>query len=115
MNLKIVKDSISFDEIKQLALDSFVDMVKGAVDVEIGIMALGGSMHADAEQVLLASGSKQDNIWGINIYPDKSAEDRIQYESLINIRPKQGNRSMEIQDIALKEKIAGIVNGLIEN
>ena len=115
MNLRIVKDAITLDEIKQLALDSFVDMVKGAVDVQIGIMVLGGSMHADAEHVLLASGSKHDNIWGINIYPDKSAEDRIQYESLINIRPRQDNRSMEIQDTALKQKIAKIVNGLIEN
>ena len=115
MNLRIVKDAITLDEIKQLALDSFVDMVKGAVDVQIGIMALGGSMHADAEQALLASGSKQDDIWGINIYPDKPAEDRIQYESLINIRPRQDNRSMEIQDKALKQKIAEIVNGLTEN
>jgi len=115
MTIKIVKDSITIDEIKQLAQDSFVDMVKGAVDVRIGVMALGGSMHADAEQALLASGSQQDDIWGINIYPDKSAEDRIQYESLINIRPRQDNRSMEIQDKALKRKIAEIVNGLIQS
>ncbi|OGE80695.1 MAG: hypothetical protein A2826_01160 [Candidatus Doudnabacteria bacterium RIFCSPHIGHO2_01_FULL_43_23] len=115
MELKTVKDPITIDEIKQLALDSFIDMVKGAVDIEKAIMVLGGSMHVDAEQALLASGSTQDDIWGINIYPDKSPEDRIQYESLINIRPRQNNQSMEIQDPVLRGKIAEIVNGLIKS
>jgi hypothetical protein len=84
------------------------------VDIEQGIMALGGELHADGEALLLEQGSKQENLWGFNIYPDKSKTEWIEYTSLINVRPSQGNRSLEVQDEAVKGKIREVVNKLIE-
>src|SRR3989338_9135207 len=109
MEIKIIKDKISQAEIKELARQTFGDMVKAVVDIERGIMAAGGEMHADCEQVLLDDGSKQENLWGANIYPDSVGDDFIEYKSLINIRPKVGNRSMDIEDMAIREKVKQII------
>lgn len=113
MEIKIIKDKISREEIKELAQKTFGDMVKVVVDVERGIMAAGGEMHADCEQVLLDDGSKQGNLWGANIYPDKEQSEWIEYTSLINIRPAIGNRSLEIQDQTIREQIKGIIKKLV--
>ncbi|MDP2599936.1 MAG: DUF5674 family protein [Deltaproteobacteria bacterium] len=113
MSIKVIKDQISPGELQAAAKESFGDMVKAVVDVEKEILAVGGGMHADAEQKLLGQGSRQESLWGINIYPDLPPDRRIQFESLINIRPRQ-NRSMEIDDAELRSKIAGIVNKIIQ-
>lgn len=113
MEITIIKDKISREQIRQLAQERFGNMIKAVVDIEQGIMAAGGEWHADAEAVLLQDGSKQENLWGINIYPDNSDESLIAFVSLINIRPRVGNRSMEIQDPVIREKIQGIVTRLI--
>ena len=80
-------------------------MVKYVVDVESGVLAVGGEMHADAEEILLEEGSRQPDLWGANYYPGRGREECIEYTSLINIRPAQGNRSMEIQDPAVRERV----------
>lgn len=85
--------------------------VKLAVDVQRGVIAGGGAMHADCEAELLADGSRQEDVWGADWYPDLQ---EVKYESLINIRPRQNNRSMEVQDPALRERIAAIVTPLLE-
>ncbi len=113
MEIKIIKDKISREQIRQLAQEGFGNMVKAVVDIAQGVMALGGEWHADAEAVLLEDGSKQENLWGINIYPDNNDESLIAFASLINIRPRVGNRSMEIQDLFIREKIKDIVMRLI--
>jgi len=84
-------------------------MVKGVVDIEREIIAIGGEYHMDANVVLIENGSKQQNIWGFNWYFDKSGNERIEYVSLINIRPTQGNRTMEVQDIFLRDKMKTII------
>jgi len=89
-------------------------MVKGVVDVKQKIIALGGELHADAEGVLLRNNSNQKDLWGFNIYLDKPKEKRLEYTSFINIRPSQGNRSLEIHDENLKNKIHKIIDSLIE-
>lgn len=114
MEIKIIKDKISQAEIKELAQKTFGDMVKVVVDVERGIMAAGGEMHADCEQVLLDDGSKQENLWGANIYPDSAPEDFIEYQSLINIRPKIGNRGMNIEAGDIRDKVKQIIVSLIQ-
>ena len=114
MPIRIVKDQISFEELQKAAKESFGDMVKAVVDVQKGILALGGGMHADAEEELLRAGSRQEDVWGINIYPEMPPDRRIQYESLINIRPRQNSRSMEIEDAGLREKINKVVNSLVK-
>ncbi len=114
MDIQIVKDKISSAEVKKAALESFGEMVKAVVDVEQKIMALGGELHGDAEAELLKLGSKQDDLWGINIYPDLPREKMIEFTSLINIRPSKGNKTMEVEDEGIRTRIKEIVNNLIE-
>jgi len=110
----IVKDGrIELRELRRLVLLYFEDMVKYVVDVERGAIALGGEMHADAEQLLLDDGSRQADLWGANYYPGRGREDCIEYTSLINIRPAAGNRSMEIQDPALRERVRALTWSLV--
>lgn len=86
-------------------VERYEDMVKYVVDVERGLVALGGEMHADAEQALLEAGSRQADLWGANYYPGRGREGCIEYTSLINIRPAAGNRAMELQDAALRARV----------
>jgi len=114
MEVVLIEKEISMDNLKRMALESFGDMVKAVVDIEKGIMAVGGELHADAEVVLLKNGSKQEDLWGINIYPELSIDNAIEFSSLINIKPLQGNRSMDIKDEYIKERIKRIFNKLVK-
>jgi hypothetical protein len=110
----IVKEGrIEPNELRRLVLLYFEDMVKYVVDVERGVLALGGEMHADAEQLLLEDGSHQVDLWGANYYPGRGREDCIEYTALINIRPAAGNRSMEIQDPAVRERVRALTWSLV--
>ena len=91
----------------------FEDMVKYVVDVSRGVIAVGGEMHADAEQVLLEDGSRQDDLWGANYYPGRGRDGCIEYTSLINISPSRGNRSMEVQDPALRDRVRELTFALV--
>ena len=113
MEIKVVRQPISKKELGELAKASFGDMVKGVVDVQQRIIALGGELHADCEAVLLEQGSSQTDLWGFNLYPAKSKEQRIEFSSLINIRPSQENRSMEIKDPPLRKQIKEVIDALI--
>lgn len=113
MQIKIIKDKISLTEIKKMAEESYGDMVKAVVDLDRKIVAIGGEWHADAEALLLDDGSKQEYLWGINIYPDKQGDEMIEYNSLINIRPKVGNRQTDIELPDIRAKIKIIINNLI--
>lgn len=110
----LVGQKISNAALRSFLGRPFEEMIKYAVDVEREIAALGGEMHADAEQVLLENGSRQVDIWGGNIYPDAGESGKIEHIALINIRPSSGNRSMEILDDALKARIKAILDKLIE-
>ncbi|MEI6346171.1 MAG: DUF5674 family protein [bacterium] len=98
MNIKVITDSISLNELKELAKEYYITMIKGVVDIEKEIVAFGGEYHMDANVVLLEKGHQQGDIWGFNVVFDLDSEDWIEYTSLINIRPLKGNRSMEITD-----------------
>lgn len=112
--IKIIVSPISKKELRGFAHVTFVSLVKAAVDVENRIMALGGDLHADEEMALIENGSKQKDLWGINIYYDKPKNDWIEFDSMINIRPKQGNRSRDVDNEEVREKIKEIVNELTE-
>ncbi|MCF0221479.1 MAG: hypothetical protein HUK19_04215 [Fibrobacter sp.] len=90
----------------------FGDMVKGVVDAANRKIALDAEMHADLETLLLQSGSRQADLWGFNLYPEMDGEDFIEFDSLINIRPNQGNRSRGIEDASLRILITDIINAL---
>jgi hypothetical protein len=93
--------------------DRFGDLVKAVVDIAKGIMAVDGELHADEEALLLEQGSRQTDLWGINIYPELDDKDRIEFDSIINIRPSQGNRSRGVDDPAIQEKICQLVRRLV--
>ena len=114
MKIQLIKDKISKLDVERAARSSFGEMVKAVIDIEKGIMTLGGGLHADGEVLLLQGGSKQENLWGINIFPKRRKDEWIEFTALINIRPNQNNRSMEIQSPDIRVKIKKIVNGLIE-
>ena len=106
----IIRDRPTRQQLDEM-LQSLTTYVKLAVDVKSGVIAGGGAMHADCEAELLADGSQQVDVWGADWYPDLQ---EVKYESLINIRPRQNNRSMEIQDPELRQRIAAIVQPLLE-
>ena len=112
--IKIICDFVSKQELEEMAKEFYVEMVKGVADIEKNLIALGGEWHIDANQVLINAGSRQENLWGFNIYLNKPNTERIEYNSLINIRPGQGNKSMEIEDEEIRGKIISIINNLIE-
>lgn len=110
----IVRAPLSRAELIRLAEARFGDMVKAVVDVARGILSLGEELHADEESELLQDGSRQQDLWGINLYPERSGEASIEFDSLINIRPSQGNRSRDVEDPQLRERIRDVVTSLIE-
>lgn len=114
MKIEIVRERISGAALKTLAQETYQEMIKAVVDVTRQVLAVGGEWHADAEAVLLEEGSKQADLWGVNLYPDKPAGQRIVYEALINIRPGQGNESMGIEDEGLRRRIARVVEQRVD-
>jgi len=114
MDIKVYKTKVSKSDLESLAQAGYGDMIKGVVDIEQKILALGGELHADCEEILLKQGSKQVDLWGFNIYPTRNKEERLEYTSFINIRPKQGNLQMEIKDEKLQEQIKTVVDHLID-
>ena len=113
METRVVRDAVSQVELTEIAKQQFGDMVKAVVDVEQGIMAIGGELHSDEEAVLLDQGSAQRHLWGINLYPDKPLDEWIEFDSMINVRPSAGNRSRNVESSEMREAITKIVNRLV--
>lgn len=112
--MKIVQNKITLDELKQMSVKMFGNLVKAVVDVEKRIMAVDGELHSDEEVLLIESGSKQQNLWGINLYPDTPDDDFIEFDSMINLRPNQSNRTRGVEDESTQKQIIEIVNTLVE-
>ena len=97
-----------------MTAEGFGDFMKAVVDIENGIMAVGGDLHADEEAKLLDKGSKQMNLWGINLHLQKNVTDFIEFDSMINIRPSDNNRSRGVENMEIQNKIRAIVADLIQ-
>jgi hypothetical protein len=104
---------ITLDELRHLAACRFGDMVKAVVDLRLGVILLDADLHADQEAELLASGSAQADLWGINLYPDLPEPDWVEFDSMINLRPSFGNRSRGGDDAATREAIVELVGRLV--
>lgn len=115
MEITLVDKAITRDQVKAAAWPYYEEVVKAVVDIEKGIMAIGGEMHADEENFLLEHGSKQEHLWGINIFTELDGPDMIEFDSLINIRPGMGNRSRGIEDSAIRERIIQMVSSLVQS
>lgn len=93
----------------------FGNFVKAVVDIEKKTMVVDAELHADEEQLLLEQGSRQENLWGINLYPEfVSDEEFIEFDSMINLRPGQGNKSRDVENIDVREKIVDVVHMLVQ-
>lgn len=92
-------------------LETLEGYVKLAVDIQRGVAAGGGALHADCEAALLEDGSLQEDIWGADWIPSTQ---QTKYEALINIRPRQNNPSMTILDQSIRDRIGEVVQSLLE-
>lgn len=100
-------------ELRALVDRFFEDMVKYVVDLRRGVIAIGGELHADGEALLLEEGSRQADLWGANYYPGRGPDECIEYTSLINIRPSQDNRSMEVEDRGIRDHVRDLTFRLV--
>lgn len=113
--MRIVEESISLDELTRMAEVGFGEMVKGVVDVRRRVLALDAELHSDEEAALLEAGSQQEDLWGINLYPeDFGKPEFIEFDSMINIRPSNGNRSRGVDDPDIRERIREIVEEMVK-
>ena len=112
--MRITSQSISRNELNAMLPGYFGDMIKAVVDIQKIIIGLDAELHADIEQEMLSQGSEQTDLWGINLYPEMDGDDFIEFDSLINIRPYQGNRSRYVQDPEVRNRIIEVVKALIK-
>jgi hypothetical protein len=111
--MEIVDSPIPMSRLVAMAEERFGELVKAVVDVELGIMAVDAELHSDEEALLLERGSDQQHLWGINLYPELADEERIEFDSMINIRPSQSNRSRGVEDPEIRARIVSIVESLV--
>lgn len=114
MEIIIVRTSVTKADLIVMAQQQFGDMVKAVVDVDQGIMAIGGELHSDEEAMLLEQGAAQKNLWGINLYPERPASEWIEFDSMINVRPSGGNRSRYVERAEIRDAVTAIVNRLVQ-
>ena len=111
--MQILRQPITRQELKELAQNTFGDMIKGVADVKRHILAIDAELHADLERLLLEEGSAQEDLWGFNLWIEEKGEDFIEFDSLINIRSWQGNPSRDVSDPEVREAIKSIVEKFI--
>jgi hypothetical protein len=112
--MKIIAETLTIDELKQMAADMFGNLVKAVVDVDRELLAVNAELHSDLEALLLENGSKQKSLWGINLYPEILGDGFIEFDSMINMRPSQGNSSRGVDNGEMRGKIIAIVAARIK-
>ena len=113
MSIWIVREPVSLDELRGIAGKQFGDFVKAVVDLGRGVMAIGGELHADEEALLLEDGARQADLWGVNLFPGRTPGALIEFDSMINVRPSQNNRSRDVEDPLVRRRIEDVVGRLI--
>jgi hypothetical protein len=111
--MKLVDTSITLGDLQAMAEGRFGDLVKAVVDISRGVMAVDADLHSDEEALLLENGSIQADLWGINLYPGMPPSDWIEFDSMINIRPSQRNRSRSVDDPLIRDRIVALVDSLV--
>ena len=114
MSMKIVRETLALSELRRMAADTFGNMVKAVVDIDRELIAADAELHSDLEAALLEGGSKQKNLWGINLYPDMPGEEFVEFDSMINLRPSQNNKGRGVEDRGTRERIIEIVSKRIK-
>lgn len=113
MKACIIREKITKEELMRIVKENFGVMVKVDVDVEREIVAIGGEWHSEGDELLAEDGSSRKDVWGVNFYPFNPPDSRVEYISLINIKPQFGNRSMEVEDEKTREKMRKIIRRLL--
>jgi hypothetical protein len=108
--MKVIAGSITSTELKEMAAALFGNMVKAVVDIDRELLAVDAELHSDLEALLLQDGSKQKHLWGINLYPELQGDDFVEFDSMINLRPSQGNTSRGVEDEKIRKHIVAIVD-----
>ncbi len=114
MGTILVNEPISTQQLREAGEELYGDMVKAVIDIEKGVMAVGAELHADEEAFLIERNSQQENLWGINLYTNRAMPEMVEFDSMINIRPRQNNRSRGVEDPNVREGIIGIVRMLVQ-
>ncbi len=107
--MKIIVQQMSVGELERMAAGMFGTMVKAVVDVDREVLAVDGELHSDLEALLLEDGSKLGSLWGINLYPEMKGDDFVEFDSMINMRPSQGNRSRGVESAEIRGRIMQVV------
>ena len=107
--MQIVAQQVTLDKLRRMAAAMFGNMVKAVVDVDRELLAVDGELHSDLEALLIENGSSPQDLWGINLYPELKNDDFIEFDSMINMRPSQGNRSRGVESAQTREKIVDVV------
>jgi len=112
MPIYLLHEKVTPDQLREmLQAHSELRMIKIVVDTRRGLVAGGSDMHFECEQLLLEEGSEQDDLWGANWYTDEQA---VEFESVINLRPRLNQRSVIIQDPELRRAIEKVARQLLE-
>lgn len=112
--MMIIDQKITINKLRFMAEKMFGNLVKAVVDVRREVMAVDAELHADEEAYLLENGSKQKDLWGINLYQELTGDDFIEFDSMINLRPAQGNLTRGVADKKIQQRIRQVVNKLIK-
>lgn len=112
--MRVLDQVIKTAELKKIANATFGDMVKAVVDVDRELVAIDAELHSDLEALLMEKGSRQNSLWGINLYPEMTDSDFVEFDSMINVRPSQGNRSRGVDSADIRTKIIQVVSKWIE-
>lgn len=107
--MRIIESKIDKAELLKSEIVFDGPMIKAVVDIAKGVVAVDAGLHADLERFLLEHGSEQDNLWGINLYPEDTPDDFVEFDSMINVRPRQNNRSRYVEDAETRAKILEVV------
>ena len=106
---RILTAPITRRELVALAAEQFGEMIKAAVDIGREVVAVGGELHSDEEAMLLEDGSAQSDVWGVNLYPAAAGEDWVEFDSMINVRPSQGNRTRSVDNDIVQTRIRAVL------
>ncbi|MBI3572393.1 hypothetical protein HY091_02595 [Candidatus Kaiserbacteria bacterium] len=115
METRIVKEGIRRNELRTLAHEQYGDIIKAVVDIERGIMGVGGELHVDIQSFLIEKEhSRGDMTWGINLYLEKTGDEFIEFDSMINLKPAAGNRTRGVESEKIQAKIREVVSALVQ-
>ncbi len=113
MQTRIVREKLKPEAVREIVISEFGDMAKVDVDIVRQILVIGGEWHSEGQDLLVKDGSSGEDVWGCNYYPFRGTDKRIEYNSLINLKPSLGARDMEIQESRIRQNMREVIESLL--